>query len=320
MIEILLAVHLAALAAGAADATIAVPMQPEAAEAEAPPSLPTGWRWELEPVSPAQNWATDGWSRVTPAGVLTVWPLDDGLAVQLVQAPTAAVGSAKPKFEVWAVDESGQRLDSRRWHSQSNREWEVQTAYFRGTEPAALERVGIAMIDLEGRRARAAEAAERARAAGAEALPLPVVGEPYRFELTDLAGNRIRSEDLLGKVVLIDCWATWCGPCMAKMPELTKVREAFSEDDLVVIGINFDQEATRERAERAIAEQALDWPHVSAAESAQGYEGDLWEDLTGITSIPRLLLIDREGVLRADFYPFELEKRVRELVEEGEGA
>ena len=118
-------------------------------------------------------------------------------------------------------------------------------------DPAVLpfdrvKRLGIEVIPAEVRRdARAAasvRAMQAAREARVEILPRPEVGKPFEFSLTDTKGRLIRSAELKGKVVLIDCWAGWCSPCMAKMPRLKAVCQRRRGDGFEVIGVNFDHD------------------------------------------------------------------------------
>jgi len=174
--------------------------------------------------------------------------------------------------------------------------------------------LGVEVVPAEVRReakaAASARAIQKARGAGIEILPRPEVGKPYEFALTAADGQEIRSTTLKGKVVLIDCWASWSGPCTAKMPGLKKLYERRRGDGFEVIGLNFDQDRTK--AERLIKAQALPWHQVFVPGDARTRR--LWDEGPGLPSYPRLLLIDRDGVLRWDGDPGELDERVAELL------
>ncbi len=186
-------------------------------------------------------------------------------------------------------------------------------------DPAVLpferaKRLGIEVVPTEARQASeavaSARASKEARAAGIEILPWPQIGKPFAFELTDTKGRAIRSADLKGKVVLIDCWAGWCSPCMAKMPRLKALYALRHADGLEVIGLNFDKD--RARAEALVKSLDVSWSDVYVP--ADDRTRDLWADGAGISGLPRLFLIDRQGILRWDGGPHELEKRVTELL------
>jgi thiol-disulfide isomerase/thioredoxin len=66
------------------------------------------------------------------------------------------------------------------------------------------------------------------------------------FTVKDLQGHPISSDDLIGKVGIIDFWATWCGPCKQEMPGYQKLIDRYSAQGLVVIGLKFDAMADTE--------------------------------------------------------------------------
>jgi uncharacterized protein (TIGR03067 family) len=178
-----------------------------------------------------------------------------------------------------------------------------------------VKRLGIEVVPAEVR--RAAEAAASVRAfqeagtTGIEILPRPEVGKPYEFTLTAADGQVLRPAVLKGKVVLIDCWAGWCSPCMAKMPQLKALYQRRHADGFEVIGVNFDKDRTR--AEQLAKTLALPWPEVYVP--GDDRTRHLWTDGPGIESLPRLLLLDREGILRWDGGPGELAERVEALLD-----
>lgn len=186
-------------------------------------------------------------------------------------------------------------------------------------DPAVLpfnqvKRLGIEVIPPETRQVAKAAASVRAvqaaRDSGVEMLPAPEVGKPFPFSLTDTKGRALRSAELKGKVVLIDCWAGWCSPCMAKMPKLKELYERRRGDGFEVIGINFDH--SRERAEELVKKLGLNWPEVYVPDDDRTRE--LWADGPGISGLPRLFLIDQGGILRWSGSPLEIEERVTRLL------
>jgi thiol-disulfide isomerase/thioredoxin len=169
--------------------------------------------------------------------------------------------------------------------------------------------IGIEAMTPEFHRAAGREATERARKAGVEVLPWPEVGQNYSFRLTTTDGRVIRSEGLKGKVVLIDCWAAWCSPCMALVPDLKQMYTRWHKDGLEIIGVSFDQDP--ENVRRASKEHRMSWPQVLVP--TEGKARQLWQEAAGIESIPRVLVIDRAGVLRFD-KPDKLEEVVARLL------
>ncbi len=172
--------------------------------------------------------------------------------------------------------------------------------------------IGIEHLTDEGRKAIVARALERARKAGVEVLPPSRIGEVYDFALTALDGKRIRSRDLRGKVVLIDCWSTGCTPCMEKMPKLKQLYEKRHKDGFEIIGVSLDKDA--ETVKKVCAKKGLTWPQVLVANDDKTRE--LWYEASGMTGVLRLLVIDRKGILRADCGPDQLEKEITKVLDQ----
>ncbi len=177
-----------------------------------------------------------------------------------------------------------------------------------------VRHVGLEAVTGDGLKQVSKAALKRAKEKGVQVLPLPEVGKPYEFALTTADDKAIDSRTLRGKVVLIDCWASWCEPCLREMPDVKKVYEKWHAKGLEVIGLSFDEDP--KAAAAAAKKHELPWPLVVVPASEEARE--LWNQAARIMSIPRLLLIDQQGVLRADLSSAqELEKTVAVLLADG---
>jgi thiol-disulfide isomerase/thioredoxin len=136
-------------------------------------------------------------------------------------------------------------------------EWHLEPGIVPAGEKILL---GIEAVTIDAHRLAATAALGEARKLNIEVLPWAEVGWDYSFDLTSIDGKKLRSADLKGKVVLIDCWATWCSPCMALLPELKELYKKHHSQGLEVIGVNLDQR--KETAQKAIARQELPWLQV----------------------------------------------------------
>jgi thiol-disulfide isomerase/thioredoxin len=176
-----------------------------------------------------------------------------------------------------------------------------------------LKYVGIEKLTTDSLRlVISPNAIQKLKEQGEQELSYPELGKPYNFQLKTADGSILRSKDFLGKVILLDFWASWCSPCMAKMPRLKETYHNLSGKGFEVIGINHDN--SLENANRVLSKEKLPWPEVLAPMGEDNRK--LWNVAAGITSLPRLWLIDRKGVLRADVSVPELEGAIQRLVNE----
>jgi RNA polymerase sigma factor (sigma-70 family) len=178
-----------------------------------------------------------------------------------------------------------------------------------------VTRLGVEVVPAETLRAAretaSLQAFDEARKAGIQLLPRSDVGKPYQFVLKVADGRVMSSDALKGKVILIDCWASWSGPCTEKLPGLKALYERRHGDGFEVIGLNFDK--GRGPADLVVNSLALPWPQVYVAGDDRTRR--LWSDGPGFPSYPRVLLIDRGGFLRWDGGTDELEKRIDKLLD-----
>lgn len=118
-----------------------------------------------------------------------------------------------------------------------------------------------------------------------------VVGKPFpNFKGKNLAGKEFSLDDYKGKVVLIDFWATWCGPCVREIPHVKEAYEKHHTKGFDVIGISLDR--SRGALESYIKEKEMPWTqHFD--------EGGLIASSYGVTGIPTVYLLDAKGNIAA---------------------
>ena len=107
------------------------------------------------------------------------------------------------------------------------------------------------------------------------------------FKLYTLDGDEVKLSDYLGKVVILDFWATWCPPCRKGIPDLISIQNEY-KDDLVVIGISLDQPATQDQLIPFIKSYGINYPIVLGDLEVSAAYGN-------IQAIPTSFIIDQEG-------------------------
>jgi peroxiredoxin len=115
------------------------------------------------------------------------------------------------------------------------------------------------------------------------------IGQPaINFTMNDTIGKPVTLSSLKGNILLVDFWASWCGPCRAENPNVVKAYAGFHKKGFDVLGVSFDRK--KEKWEKAIKDDKLTWTHVSDLL----YWGNAAGKLYGISSIPSNVLLDKD--------------------------
>lgn len=118
--------------------------------------------------------------------------------------------------------------------------------------------------------------------------------KPVELKFTGTDGKEVDLAGLRGKVVLVDFWATWCGPCQAELPNVIATYQKLHEKGFEIVGISLDQD--KEKLLAYVKDNAMPWP--------QYFDGKGWQNEIssrfGISSIPAMWVLDKKGMIRSD--------------------
>jgi thiol-disulfide isomerase/thioredoxin len=109
----------------------------------------------------------------------------------------------------------------------------------------------------------------------------------YSFTLKDLNQQPVQFNSYKGKVVLINLWATWCGPCRVEMPYLQKLYETYSHADFEIVAISLDNNSNAEKVKSYLIKNDFTFPVF--------YPGENFPEILQVPSIPSSFLIDKQG-------------------------
>lgn len=116
------------------------------------------------------------------------------------------------------------------------------------------------------------------------------------FTLNDSNNKSVSLSDYTGRYILVDFWASWCGPCRAENPTLVKAYEKYKNNNFTIVGISIDREQDREKWIRAIQDDKMTWPQL--IDTPTGAVNNV-SDKYGIKAIPSNYLIDPNGKIIA---------------------
>jgi peroxiredoxin len=158
---------------------------------------------------------------------------------------------------------------------------------------------GVRPVEVMG----GAEAPDAARFVG-QAAPA--------FTLRDVDGTEVRLADFAGRVVLLDFWATWCGPCRAQLPSLEAWHRQYAPEGLSVVGVSLDDSAATVRT--FLRQQPLSYRLLMG-------DARVRQDYGNVSAIPTTFVIDRKGVVRYAHVGFgdeavSLQRQLEEMLKE----
>ncbi|MEJ7828202.1 MAG: TlpA disulfide reductase family protein [Segetibacter sp.] len=130
------------------------------------------------------------------------------------------------------------------------------------------------------------------------------------FTQNDTLGKPVSLSSFKGKYVLVDFWASWCGPCRKENPNVVTAFNKYKDKGFTVLGVSLDQPNAQERWIKAIHDDGLAWTHVSDLK----YWNNEAAQLYGVRSIPFNLLLDKEGkIVAKNIRGEELQTRLAEI-------
>ena len=126
-------------------------------------------------------------------------------------------------------------------------------------------------------------------------LQLDPVGKPFALEFSEAtSGAAVSMKGLKGKVVVVDFWATWCGPCVAEMPALKKLYAEYKDKGVEFIGVSLDyKDGGLDQLKAFVNKEGIAWPQYFQGD---GFDSD-FSTSWGINAIPVIFLVDQEGKL-----------------------
>lgn len=141
---------------------------------------------------------------------------------------------------------------------------------------------------------------------------IPNITDPrLDFTVVDQIGDSLKLSSLKGKVLLIDFWASWCGPCRVSNRQLVKLYKQYREKGFEIFGVSLDED--KDDWKKAIAKDKITW--------LQGNDTGAWDAMGAIKwrveSIPSSFLVNKNGdVVAINLEKYDLERKLKELLDQ----
>ena len=129
------------------------------------------------------------------------------------------------------------------------------------------------------------------------------------FEMLDSNGQQRKLSEFQGKIVLLEFWSSWCGPCLSDIPYLKKTYEKYHKYGFEIFSVSFD--TNKEAWLKIIEQKNLNWTHVTELKHVGNTAGLIY----GVYGIPDNFLIDENGIIRARYLRGEkLDKALKKMI------
>lgn len=165
------------------------------------------------------------------------------------------------------------------------------------------------MLDLYGQYLQSPSQKKRLEAMSAALYATKPGGVAADFEYPDHTGKKVSLSGQKGKVVLVDVWATWCGPCKKEIPSLKQLEKEMHGKDIVIMSVSVDEEKDKEKWLKMIKDEELGGVQLFASG---------WSKITKdykITGIPRFMVFDKKGNVVTVDAPRPSDPKLKELLE-----
>jgi thiol-disulfide isomerase/thioredoxin len=131
------------------------------------------------------------------------------------------------------------------------------------------------------------------------------VGDRPELQFRLLDGTRVTSSDLQGRIIVLDFWATWCGPCVRAMPHMKQLHRQYGDEGVGIIGISLDRD--RGALTDFVRRERIPWPQVLA-------DGRKLAQTFGVNSIPRIFILAPDGEVVWSGHPSKMDQPLEDAV------
>ena len=241
----------------------------------------------------------------------------DAILVAKDAAPEVKFEASFQRLTLAAEQVGGKKLALDEWEKRLANHWrdfpeagdnaELEELHLGLVEEFAPARVEALVTQLATHKDSAIAGMAKGKLAVLKAMA-ELKSKPLELKFKAMDGAKVDLAKLRGKVVLVDFWATWCGPSMEELPKLTAAYAKFHKQGFEIVGISLDEDEAA--LKRVLKSKKIVWP--------QCFDGRGWENEIahryGVTALPTTWLVNREGLLVEVNPPADLAEKIERLL------